>query len=358
MAELVGYKCPNCGGNVVFSAATQNMVCESCSSSFTEDELKQYEEAFRSAEAESNYNWQQAGDGTELKDMNKYTCQSCGAEIITDATTAASACPYCDSPIIMKAQLSGENQPDCIIPFKIDKNAAAKYLEQACKKKILLPKGFLSEKKIAEIKGVYVPFWMFDSNVSARLVYEGTKVHTWSTAKYIYTKTSYFDIFRAGTIDFANIPVDASSKMDDAYMDSIEPYNYAELSEFSPNYLSGFLADKYDVTVEQCKPRAVQRIENSTQDSFRSTVTGFQSVKLKSASINADNGSYKYALLPVWMLTTKFRGKTYISAVNGQTGKVAGELPVDKRKFWLLTAGITAGIFAAAQLLIFGGMLL
>jgi len=136
-------------------------------------------------------------------------------------------------------------------------------------------------------------------------------------------------------------------------MDSLEPFDYSALTAFSTAYLPGFLADKYDVTAEACSSRADTRAKNSTIDQLRDTVEGYDTVSARRTEILLHRGTVSYALLPVWLLTTKWNGNNYLFAMNGQTGKFVGNLPVDKAKKWRIFAavyGIAALITAAFTL--------
>ena len=130
---LHSYKCPNCGSAIVFDSGSQQFMCRSCNSTFTEQQLNSYDDMIKSASANSECSWENGGNNEQMDGMNSYTCQSCGAQIITDATTSASSCPYCGNPIIMAEQLKAENRPDFIIPFKLDKKQAADKLTSFCK---------------------------------------------------------------------------------------------------------------------------------------------------------------------------------------------------------------------------------
>lgn len=363
MASVLEYKCPNCGGHIKFDTATQKFKCEFCDSVFTQQELAEQTEKAEtkaqnekspdiSAEEAEQYGWTAEKTGT-LGEMSVYSCQSCGAQITTDVNTVASKCPYCDSPVIMTGKVSGLNKPNCIIPFKLDGAAAGDALKKFCKGKIFLPRDFLSSHKISEIKGVYVPFWLFDSDIDAKINYEATRTRTWEDSEYRYTETSYFDVFRGGTIGYSDIPVDASKTMPDDYMDGIEPFDYKDMQSFDPAFFAGFMADKYDVEAKEAFPRAEKRIKNSAEDSFRRTVVGYDSVMPRSSSIRPFNSKYKYAMLPVWLLNTTYNGEKFLYAVNGQTGRVSGTLPVDKKKIGLMFAGIAAAVTALFQFFIF-----
>ena len=141
--------------------------------------------------------------------------------------------------------------------------------------------------------------------------------------------------------------------MPDDYMDGIEPFDYSEMKDFDPAFFAGFIADKYDVDANAAFPRAEKRIKNSTEDAFRQTVTGYDTVSVRNSSINMKNRKSKYSMFPVWLLNTTYGGKKYLYAVNGQTGRVSGTLPVDKKKVALMFGGIAAAITAIAQFFIF-----
>ena len=143
---------------------------------------------------------------------------------------------------------------------------------------------------------------------------------------------------------FEKVPVDASSRMPDAHMDSIEPYDYAELKPFSSAYLPGFLADKYDVPVADCESRADERCRKTVLDALARTVSGYDTCIPRAQDVRLHRGKAHYALLPVWMLSTRWNGKSFLFAMNGQTGKMVGDLPTDAGKYWRTFAAIAAPI--------------
>ena len=348
-STLLQYKCPNCGGAIEFDASLQKMKCPYCDTEFETETLKAYDESLNK-EAE-DMSWGE-NVGTEWAEgeeggLKVYICKSCGGEIVGDETTAATSCPFCDNPVVFSGQLAGTLKPDMVIPFKLDKEAAKEGLKKHLSGKKLLPKVFKDESHIDEIKGVYVPFWLFDADANADISYRATKVRMWSDSNYNYTETSYYSVRRAGTIGFDKVPVDGSSKMADDLMESIEPYNYKDAVDFQTAYLSGYFADKYDVDAPSSIERANSRIKKSTESAFSSTVTGgYNTVTPESSSVRLSNSSAKYALLPVWILNTTWNGNKYTFAMNGQTGKFVGNLPVDKKAYWKYF-GISAGIVSA-----------
>ena len=295
--------------------------------------------------------WQTAA-GTQWQEgetdgMRLYVCNTCGGEIVADETTGATECPFCGNPVVMTGQFAGDLKPDLVIPFKLSKKDAMEALKKHYHGKVLLPKVFKDENRIKEVKGVYVPFWLFGADADGYVRYKATRVRFWSDSNYNYTETRHYSVVRAGGIDFENVPVDGSTKMDDTLMESIEPFDISEAVDFQTAYLSGYLADRYDVDAENSIQRANDRIRRTTEDAFAATVIGYNSVIPVSTNIRLNNGNAKYALYPVWLLTTKWQDKNYTFAMNAQTGKLVGDLPMDKGLFWKWLLGVTGAVSAA-----------
>lgn len=282
------------------------------------DTLKGYDEELKD-EKPSEMEWTPPGGSWaegETAGLHTYSCKSCGGEIVGDDTMAASACPFCGNPIVLTGQFAGTLRPDLIIPFKLDKKAAKAKLQEHLKGKTLLPRVFRSQNHIDEIKGVYVPFWLFDSDADAQLRFTATRTRSWSDSKYDYTETNYYSVRRDGTLGFDAVPVDGSSKIEDDLMESIEPFAMQDAIPFQTAYLAGYVADKYDVNAEESIERANKRIRRSTEETFQQTVTGYDSVKVENSSIQLHGGKAKYALFPVWLLSTSWRGENYLFAMG------------------------------------------
>lgn len=349
---LQEYKCPCCAGAIEFNAYAQKLKCPYCETEFEISALQQY---YQDVETDGNddMNWETQQDTWrpgETDGMRVYTCQSCGGEIIADETTGATHCPYCDNPVVMSGQFSGAMRPEYVIPFKLDKEAAKKGLRDHLLNKKFLPRVFKDDNHINEVKGVYVPFWLFDSDAEGGARYRATRRHSHTEGNYRVTETEHFHVYREGRIRFENVSIDGSSKMPDDLMESIEPFNFAEAVPFQTAYLAGYLADKYDVTSDQTMERANTRVRKSIDEQFRSTVTGYDSVTSEGSNIRLQNAKAKYALYPVWVLTTSWNGQNYLFGMNGQTGKFVGNLPCDKT----LYRNAFLKVFAIAAVIVYG----
>ena len=346
--QVTNYQCPACTGPLHFVGESGKLECDYCGNNYEVSVIETlYADKEQAAAEAKPTQWQTEDVGSpwseaEAAGIKSYTCPSCGAGILCDATTAATSCVYCGNPTVVPGQLGGALKPDYVIPFKLDKESAKAALRKHYKGKLFLPKSFSEANHIEEIKSVYAPFWLFDGKADANVRYKCEKISSVTVGNTKTTTTEAFRVVRQGSVSFEKVPVDGSTKMPDAHMDAIEPYDYNDLKPFSTAYLPGHLADKYDLDATACADRADERIKVSTQDAMRATVTGYDTVTPEFTDINLKQGDIKYALLPVWMLSTKWKGQNYLFAMNGQTGKLIGDLPVDKGKFWMWFLGIAA----------------
>ena len=340
----VNYTCPSCGAPLPYGME-EGITCEYCGTSFTLEQLKallgnqQKLEEHRSQAERSHWQTEAAGEEwspEEEAHLQGFTCSSCGAEIVCDENTMATECCYCGNPTMLPSRFSGTLKPDYIIPFKKSKEEAVAALEGFYQGKRLLPRDFVKNNRVQDIQGLYVPFWLFDSEVTASAAFRAEHDQVVHTSDYIITTTSVYNCRRMGKMAFAKIPVDGSQKMNDTYMESIEPFDYQDLKPFRAAYLSGFLADKYDVEAKQAVDRADRRLSVSASGCLAKTLDkSYTRVNpLGPCSVVKEAGIVKYAMVPVWILTTRYRGRPYTFMMNGQTGKLVGSLPVDKNKLW------------------------
>ncbi|MCR5177786.1 MAG: hypothetical protein K6C95_02250 [Lachnospiraceae bacterium] len=349
MAEQVtAYKCPACGGPLRFDGKEQKLKCDFCDSMYTVEEVEKLT-AEQQAKAEAarekedarieSANEQNAEFGGEME-TNTYVCTSCGAALDTDPTTAVTNCPYCGNAVEIAGQMSKAVKPDYCIPFRFEKKDAIKALKEYYKGKKLLPKSFTDGNHIDKIQGVYVPFWLFSGLAHAEASFEGSDSTTHRSGDEEITETKIYNCFRKGDVAFSKIPADGSTSMPDDLMDSVEPFDYKDLKPFSPAYMPGFLANRYDVDKDAVAPRVKERAENQSVHELAATVK-HGSVSEKSRNVTLSDTVMEYAMFPVWLLSTSWEGKNFMFAMNGQTGKMIGNLPVDKKKATLYFVGYT-----------------
>ena len=356
---LITYKCPNCGGRVEFDSSSQMMHCPYCSSNYEVASLSGLDDVLQAPASSAagapppspaeRLDWQlpsQTWAEEEQANMQVYTCKSCAGAIISDATLAATSCPYCGNPVVISERFRGYLKPDAIIPFQLDKNFAKAALLKHYEGAPLLPKRFKDENFINEIKGVYVPFWLFDTICDADAAYRCTTVRHYSDSDYDYTETSEYAVERSGSMVFQRMPVDGSKALADELMESIEPFNFSQLVAFQSAYLSGYFANRYDVDAKAAIPRAEQRMGSTAASVLETSVQGYSTVRTERFNAYFRNPRCTYALLPVWLLSTTFDGKTYTFAMNGQTGRLVGDLPIDNRRYWGYFAKVGLGVMA------------
>ncbi|MBQ9504873.1 MAG: hypothetical protein IJU93_07680 [Lachnospiraceae bacterium] len=324
--EALAYTCPSCGGTLRFDPTSGKLKCDFCDSEFTPEEI---EEKLKEKEAETQ--GEQAGE-----ELNGYLCSTCGAELLTEPNTAVIKCPYCGNNTIATTQFAGTIRPDYVIPFAFTKKQAMQKYEAYHTngwRKLLLPGKFATKSHVEEIQGVYVPFWLFNGKAEIDGIYDASDTTVRGEFKY----TKYYEVRRAGSMDFKHVPADASRRMDDRLMDSIEPYDFKALKPFSMTYLPGFLAERFDVEEAENKGRAEERIKETIRKVTVKTIK-HGDVTSRHVDTEIDLEKTDYALLPAWVLTTKWQDKNWIFAMNGQTGEFIGDLPISKVKYvlWLL----------------------
>lgn len=349
MTETKTYKCPACDAPLRYDGTAEKLVCEYCdaeidAAAFAEDDTPE----------EGARGWEKYGEGkADWSDgaATLLSCPSCGGEIVCEAETAATVCPYCDNPALVSGHLSGAYRPDVILPFTVDQKEAGAALDKFCKGKWLLPRGFRKESKTECLKGIFVPYFLFDCDTNSRLTYSAMRKTSWRSGDYRYTRTSYYRLIRRGLLGFENIPVDASVKTDNTLLESIEPFDFSRAVPYSDAHLAGLLANRYDDTAENCSVRAAERVANSIDLALRRTIFGYLAVQKRSEDILYTKSDVRYALLPVWFMTRKYKGKSFTFVVNGQSGKMSGSLPVSWGRFFGFLAGFTAALTALISLI-------
>ncbi len=344
--EAVQYKCPACGAALKFDAEKQDFICEYCDSVFQEEDFFNPNEKL-SADAAK------AEEKEELENAFLYICPSCGAQIVTDETTAATTCYYCSNPVVLSGELSGELKPDYIIPFKINKDGAIQKFKELCGKKKFLPKDFISESRLEEIKGVYFPYWYVDCNVMGHINATSKQVKSWMVGDIRHTETTVMGHYRQGDLTVRNMPEAALKNKDRDILKYVCPFDSSEFVPFSMSYLSGYFAERRNIESDEITEQVTEKVKSFSQEKLKSSIN-YISVSVKDSGINIGDLSWRYNLLPVWVLNYKHKGKNYIYALNGQNGRVYGELPVCNKKLGILFGAVAA---ASALILTLAGVL-
>lgn len=356
----VNYKCPNCGGPLKFNPDKQMFSCEYCMSDFEEQKIQQMyaeREAKESQAEKKEAEAQEQGEqqNAEAEEAVVYTCPSCGAEVVTTESTAATTCFYCQNPVVLGGRLSGGFKPDRIIPFALSKEKAIEKFTEMCRKKWFLAKGFVSESQFEKFTGVYFPYWYVDSQKQARMTAKGNKIRTWRSGNKRYTETSVYRLERGGDLVIKNVFERALKSRNREMLQCVHPFDLSQAHDFSMSYLSGFQAEKRDIERDEINEAVENRIDLYCQQLLKDTMSEYTGVVTESYDGKTNLEAWSYTLLPVWVVTYKYKDKIFPFAINGQTGKTYGELPVSKGRLAILFAIVAAAVTVLGLL---GGMLL
>lgn len=374
--EVITHKCPNCGGPLTFNPDDQKFHCDFCLSEFTEAEVTAFEAQQKAArlvadepsptvegtgataDAKDTTVPQAATDATSASNLELFTCPSCGAEIVTDATTAATYCYFCHNPVVLTGRLAGTFQPEKVLPFAISKEKAEAEFLNWTKKKKFIPKDFFDEKQIQLLTGVYFPYWVVDAELDGQFRANATSLRVWRVGDLEYTETKQYAIYRQGKLSFKNLVKNALTKnVQKNMVTSVQPFPLDKAVSFHSQYLAGFQAEKRDIEFNALQESVQKELQNYSQNLLQETASQYTTVTGKQSNIKTQQQENHYVLLPVWLVTYQNRGdkKVYYYAMNGQTGKTAGVLPISLQRLGLACGGIFAALFA---LFLLGGYLL
>lgn len=360
------YNCKHCGAELYWDANAGTLKCEYCEHEFMPSDFENEVEAepvlqepieasSESDSREEKYEreadgFDRATDDSESADLVVYECEHCGAEVITARSTVATTCAFCGRAISLSNKLVGDFKPESVIPFSVDEKEAVNIYRGYCKKALLSPAKFKSENEIKKVKGLYVPFWLHNFTVNADAVVDAENIHTHRKGDDKVIEHHMYRISMDVSGDFKSIPTDGLKKLDDKLMSSIEPFDYSKLTDFNPAYMAGFYAEEYDVSGEDTISQAKERADSAMRDECISNAGLYESKLLESYNPTYLNEESKYAMLPVWLFNVTYKGKDYRFAVNGETGKIAGKLPISIPK--LVGAVLGSGVLTQAVALV------
>ena len=287
-------------------------------------------------------------------DFKIYRCPSCGAEIITEKNTAATICYYCQNPIVVTQKVAGEYLPDYILPFEIDKTKAKDLFLKWIKGKKYVPNDFYDDQHINKLTGVYFPYFLYSCDVDGQMEANGQKIRIWRTGNTRFTEYKDFKITRAGSLKINKMTRNAIKKGNKEIVEGVLPYNINKLETFNAGFLSGFFAQKRDIEYKTYESEAKTEAEDVFINKLKLRASEYKNLKINKKEVSINNEKWEYALLPVWVMTYK-DDKTndiYYFAMNGQSGKIYGKLPVSKKKLGLLFGII---YLISSVLLLIGG---
>jgi len=358
MADTI--KCPQCSANLIFNPDTQKLECAFCGGAFdpstiesTPDELLEgktrgAQDQAKAFEGEKDSVFEAEAENAEFKvtekegelednsDKQEFVCNACGARVVTDSHTSATFCAFCGSPALVTRRLSREFKPDYIIPFKLSKEEAVGIFEKHCDSIDHLPRDFSSKKVLSKMTGLYVPTWVISTEVTVDVVgtgYRGRMVDSVYSDSHVATSEDFMKL-TYGKVKFRlkDVPFDGEKKIANRLIAAAEPFDYSELIRFRPEFLQGFLAEKYDELPIDMTDRIYRRLDKYALQVCDKVTFGYDGFEPSSDAsiVRYNNQDIKYTLLPCWFLSLDYDGRTYQYIVNGQTGKVSGEFPYSK----------------------------
>ncbi len=365
--EVITHKCPNCDGPLNFEPSDQKFHCPYCQSVFTEAEVTAFEAKQKEARlatepveqpTDTAAATEQATDNTTdsaESTMDLFTCPSCGAEIVTDATTAATYCYFCHNPVVLSGRLSGKFLPDKVLPFTIEKEKATADFLTWAQKKWFVPRDFFNQAQVEKLTGVYFPYWAVDAEADGQLSGTGTSIRVWRVGDIEYTETKQYDVFRQGKLKFRELIKNALSKNTQQKMvEGVQPFQLDQAVAFKNQYLAGFQAEKRDIEYQKIQANVQSELSDYGEDLLSSSVSGYTSFRRTNHDFKLTKENQQYVLLPVWLVTYRSNDqskKVFYYAMNGQTGKVSGILPISYTKLGIVSASIFA-ILAALFMLV------
>lgn len=307
------HKCPNCATNLFFDSVTNKLKCSSCGESF-------YPEYFEIKELLSKTFIPVEVEETEYTQC-EIMCNSCGATVIADKDTTSTFCTFCGSPALVINRLTNRYEPKSIIPFKVQRDEALQIFKDWASKQKYFPKDFMVNAKLELLSPVYVPFWLIDADCYLNFIdFPRDEKNT------IHEAMGFARLF---TYKMKRVPFDGSEGINDFLMERIGPFNYEELVPFSSGYLLGYVAKRYDENIDNLSDRIVARFRRYLIEQRKDWAYN-KSEKIlskKNYFYNCNNFNAEYALMPIWFLNYKYDGEIYQIAINGQTGKIDGNLP-------------------------------
>ncbi len=313
------YECPNCGGNLKFDITTQQMVCGYCGTKVDPYSLQEGDEA-ESGEYEATV----------------FTCSQCGAALLSEDTTVATFCSFCGSTAVLQSRIGKGRRPFRIIPFRKTKEDCKASYAKMMRRAFFAPKELKDQAYIEKFRGIYMPYWIYSFEKKEKISFSGSV----SRQKGDYLVTKHYDIVSEVDASYSGIAYDAAADFSDELSGAIAPYEMEEGMPFTPAFLSGFYADAKDVESSVYRQKASELVTEEGFDKLSQdrvciryhAKAGGNKDRLKNA-LRPTCTSTELAMLPVWFLTYRKKDRVAYAVVNGQTGKAAADLPVDRKKY-------------------------
>ncbi len=323
------YQCPNCNGNLKFHIKRQKMSCEHCNSIFDPYQFGETEGAKQSE-----------------FEVTVFTCPQCGGELFATDNVMTDFCSFCGSSVVFESRIANEKRPDYIIPFQKTKDDCKEEYLKLIDKAFFVPKALKSPEYIDGFRAIYMPYWIYDVKQQEKINLTGKR----KVANNDYVITSYYSFEGNLSASYEGIMYDGSSSFSDNMSRKLVPYELNGMREFSATFMSGFYADAADMEAAVYEDDVVDFTEHKTGEYVKNyhelepyaLDTSDSSIR---EQIGTEITKEVQAMLPVWFMSYRNRDWVVYAAVNGQTGKVVADLPVDFKKYMLCAALLAIPFF-------------
>ena len=321
--KTVTAKCPSCGGNMAFDPETQKLKCQHCLT------VSDFEKSSSVKELDilTAFN-----NGEEWKNESSvYRCENCGAVVVLSPNETATRCPYCETSHVVRSEETAGLKPSAVYPFTVTCDMALEYSKKWAKSRLFAPSKFKKNLHAEDFRGVYQPCFTFDSQTSSTYVGRIGKRHTRVVGSGKNRRTETYIVWRniSGNLShfFNDVFINADTEYARGTLNKLLPFNYQTIKEYSGDYLTGYMARRADRKIEDCWDDAKAVIDSDIRRLILSRYS-YDVVSYLNVSTSHSDVTYKYVLLPIYLLNYKYGKKYYKVHINGNTGKVAGKAPV------------------------------
>lgn len=344
------FPCDQCGGDYRFDPANGKLTCAHCGHATAMTQPGPWTNTIR--ELDFNAAIKGTLDHTEMETTRVNQCPNCAAQIEFSDTDHATECPFCATPVVTDTGEHRHIKPKALLPFAIDERGAKEAMTQWLGRLWFAPNGLKEyARKGRKMNGIYVPFWTYDADTKSSYTGErGTVYYETRTVmrdgkphQERVQKVRWFPASGRVKRFFDDVLVLASTSLPKKFTDALEPWDLAELVPYSPEYLAGFQAEGYSVTLDQGFVEAREKMDRVIARDVRFDIGGDRQ-RIHSINTVVNDVTFKHILLPVWMAAYKYRGKTYRFVVNARTGQVQGERPYSA---WKIAFAVIIGLAVA-----------
>ena len=336
------FVCPNCGANINFDPGKQLLHCDYCDTDISPDAVIQKDDAVESTYTETEAD-ETSETGYREYSTQIFTCKECGGEILTFDNTVATFCSYCGASTVLASRVGKERAPEYIIPFKITKDQSEELYKKALSRSLYAPKYMKEDTVVEKFRGIYMPYWIYNFKENRPVTLRGQKDHR--SGDYIIHE--HFNVNLEVDAQYKGLSFDASSQFSDSLSEAIAPYDFNEAVPFNTSYMSGFYADAADTDAslyeDQCKNIVIGDIyQKIASDSSVKKIT----LKAESKNnLSPETADTELGYFPVWFLSSRHGDRVSYAVVNGQTGEVATDIPIDFKKYILGSLILAVPVF-------------